>query len=203
MPKVAVDIADRLRDLRKRLGLTQEAFGELAGVGYSQVSVWEAGKQVPARGRLIRLAKRLGASAAIFEEGGPMPSEVVNRPLSGETGVKPTAHAVAEGSDLGYSARPLVRQPAAPVPSQPTDENVSAPKGQVWMLAAAEALKRAQEAGLTDPYVLVDILIELADAAAEMQDNQEADGLRRAADELYKVIRKRRGDPPEKPGSGS
>lgn len=79
----ARDIGLRIKDLRAVLGLDQRPFGELAGVGYTQVSEWENGKATPPRGRLERLARRLGVPLAIFEEGGPMPSAVVNRPVNG------------------------------------------------------------------------------------------------------------------------
>lgn len=79
----AGNIGARIKDLRTALGLDQRPFGELAGVGYTQVSEWENGKATPPRGRLERLARRLELPLSIFEEGGPMPSAVVNRPVNG------------------------------------------------------------------------------------------------------------------------
>lgn len=79
----AENIGTRIKDLRTALGLDQRPFGELAGVGYTQVSEWENGKATPPRGRLERLARRLELPLAIFEEGGPMPSGAVNRPVNG------------------------------------------------------------------------------------------------------------------------
>jgi transcriptional regulator with XRE-family HTH domain len=49
------DIPTLIKELRKRLGLTQEQFAQKVGVTYSTVNHWENGKRVP----LPFLVKRL------------------------------------------------------------------------------------------------------------------------------------------------
>lgn len=76
---VAANIAERLQDLRIALGLrTQIELGRRAGVGKQQVGKWLRGVQSPSRQRLDSWADREGWPIAIFEEGGPMPSTIVN-----------------------------------------------------------------------------------------------------------------------------
>ena len=49
------DVSDRIKKLRKDLGLTQEAFGLVAGVTKQAVSQWERGLTTPERDALRRL----------------------------------------------------------------------------------------------------------------------------------------------------
>jgi transcriptional regulator with XRE-family HTH domain len=85
---VASDIAARIRNLREALGgggetpLLQEDLGRRAGVRASQVSQWERGAQRPSRSRLERWAEREGWPVTIFQDGAPLPSELLGGPLS-------------------------------------------------------------------------------------------------------------------------
>lgn len=59
------DFAALVRELRNRLGLTQEQFAQELGVSFSTVNVWENGKRAPLpflRRRLLELAKAAGVS---------------------------------------------------------------------------------------------------------------------------------------------
>lgn len=73
----ARDLGDRIRETRQAAGLSQTAFGELAGVRGQQVSDWETGRSQPAKSRLERIASRVGAPVTIFAEGGPRPQDVL------------------------------------------------------------------------------------------------------------------------------
>ncbi len=53
-----IDVADRIKSLRKTLGLSQEAFGKLAGVSKSAVSQWERGTTLPERDALMSLQRK-------------------------------------------------------------------------------------------------------------------------------------------------
>jgi transcriptional regulator with XRE-family HTH domain len=75
----AGNIAERMADLRGALELTQEEMAAQAGVRYTAVSEWETAKARPPKGRLEALARRLGIPVTVFQEGGPMPSTLVNR----------------------------------------------------------------------------------------------------------------------------
>jgi transcriptional regulator with XRE-family HTH domain len=48
MPKTGQnDLADKIRELRSKLGMTQEQFAAKVGVTFSTVSRWESGKSKP------------------------------------------------------------------------------------------------------------------------------------------------------------
>ena len=49
------DVSDRIRILRKELGLTQHELGKAAGVTKSAVSQWEKGSSIPGRDALLSL----------------------------------------------------------------------------------------------------------------------------------------------------
>lgn len=55
--------ADRILDLRDRLGLTQEQFSQELGVTYVSVNRWENGKSTP-RGLSLRALELLDGKAA-------------------------------------------------------------------------------------------------------------------------------------------
>ena len=56
-------IGERIRDERKKQGLTQEQLGEKVGVGFRSVSKWECGKTLPDIGLINELSKILGISS--------------------------------------------------------------------------------------------------------------------------------------------
>ncbi len=51
---------DQIRELRKKLGLTQEEFAKLLGVGFTTVNRWENGKSEP-RGQALEALEKLKA----------------------------------------------------------------------------------------------------------------------------------------------
>ena len=67
-----MSIADNLRHIRHMSGLTQEEFGQVAGVSAMAVSQWENGRAVPRMGAVQRIADHFGLSkgAVIDEEAG-------------------------------------------------------------------------------------------------------------------------------------
>lgn len=82
---MASNIGERLYDVRWRVfnKLTQPQFGDIVFRGVSTLSSWENGKGRPDPIFLRQLAKRIGAPLTVFEEGGPMPSDIVNGPVNG------------------------------------------------------------------------------------------------------------------------
>jgi transcriptional regulator with XRE-family HTH domain len=68
--RIKVVFAQRLKQARLRVGLTQEALGIRAGidemVASSRMNHYEQGKHEPDFGTIHRLAKALGVSAAFF-----------------------------------------------------------------------------------------------------------------------------------------
>jgi transcriptional regulator with XRE-family HTH domain len=56
-------MGDRIKEMRKKLGLTQEALGKKAGVTKSTISKWETGEYVPAAFNIVELSKQLGVTS--------------------------------------------------------------------------------------------------------------------------------------------
>ena len=54
--------SQRIAAVRKELKLSQEKFGELAGVSQRSVAFWEAGERMPSHANISALADRLGVS---------------------------------------------------------------------------------------------------------------------------------------------
>lgn len=66
-------IGDRIKVLRERAGLSQDALGEKAGVKQNTVSKWERGESEPRRPTLRRVAKALSVSISALELGDDAP----------------------------------------------------------------------------------------------------------------------------------
>lgn len=62
-------IGDRVRDLRKSLGMTQEAFGKVAGVKRVSVTNIEKGKQLLTFESLLLICHYAGTTPSKFLEG--------------------------------------------------------------------------------------------------------------------------------------
>ena len=90
--RLAGDFGKRVADLRHTLRETQAAFASRWLVGGKQISVWEHGGQAPALRKVQAVAAQQGWDMAMFAEGGPMPSTLVNRPLTGRTPAEPIPH---------------------------------------------------------------------------------------------------------------
>ncbi len=57
-----MDLSTRIVDIRNRLGLSQEKFGELVGKSQRTVAAWEAGSRAPSFATLCALADVLNVS---------------------------------------------------------------------------------------------------------------------------------------------
>ncbi|WP_254204206.1 XRE family transcriptional regulator [Aeromonas sp. FDAARGOS 1408] len=71
--------SERIKELRKKHGLTQQKLGELVGASRASVSQWESGEHSPSGDYLIALAKVFGVSAHWLStgKGSPNPSVVL------------------------------------------------------------------------------------------------------------------------------
>ena len=58
------ELAGRIRELRKKAGLSQERLGQLVGVALQTVFRWESGERAPRAPEIRRLASALGVSEA-------------------------------------------------------------------------------------------------------------------------------------------
>lgn len=67
--------ADRLKELRKRAGISQQKLADAAGIGASTVRQYEYGLREPTYDTLVKLARGLGVSLAAFDEDEPPPKK--------------------------------------------------------------------------------------------------------------------------------
>ena len=56
------NFAERIRELRRKQGMTQLALGKIIGVGQDTISIYESGKHYPEVRNLIILADYFGVS---------------------------------------------------------------------------------------------------------------------------------------------
>lgn len=63
-------VGARIRETRRRLGLTQEALAQAVGVSRSAVAQWETGRAGQLRGNLARIGAVLGVSVTYLMAGG-------------------------------------------------------------------------------------------------------------------------------------
>jgi XRE family transcriptional regulator, regulator of sulfur utilization len=62
MDNTLICISERIRDLRKQRGLTQDALSEKADINYSYLASVERGERSPSIRHLIKIANSLGVS---------------------------------------------------------------------------------------------------------------------------------------------
>lgn len=74
---------EKIRDIRKKLGMTQEKLAELVDLSVNYISEIENGKKKPSLKRLGQIAKALGvpASYLLSEEGDKVSGQIVGCPL--------------------------------------------------------------------------------------------------------------------------
>ena len=75
--RLALDIGNRLRELRQALDWTQEDLGKELGRGRQSVLLWESGRVKPPRHRLVELCRRHHWPLEMFAEGGPRPHQLL------------------------------------------------------------------------------------------------------------------------------
>ncbi|MFM4647545.1 LexA family protein [Aeromonas bivalvium] len=73
--------SERIKELRKKHGLTQQKLGELIGVNKASISQWEQGEYAPSGDNLVALAKAFGVSAHWLSTGKGSP-EISNVELA-------------------------------------------------------------------------------------------------------------------------
>ncbi|MBI5182593.1 MAG: helix-turn-helix transcriptional regulator [Nitrospirae bacterium] len=76
-------IAERIRSIRKRLGLSQEQLGEIAGVTYQQIQKYEKGKDRISANRLKKIAEAINIPINYFFE--EIPAKVKEREITYNT----------------------------------------------------------------------------------------------------------------------
>jgi transcriptional regulator with XRE-family HTH domain len=66
---VEIQIGQKIRELRARRGLTQDALGKMLGVSFQQIQKYESGSNRISPGRLWLLCQRLEVPIASMFEG--------------------------------------------------------------------------------------------------------------------------------------
>jgi transcriptional regulator with XRE-family HTH domain len=66
-------MGERLRELRRRRGLSQEGLARMVGVGRDAVRLWEKGKRTPMLDAAARLAEALGVTVGVVAGTEKMP----------------------------------------------------------------------------------------------------------------------------------
>jgi transcriptional regulator with XRE-family HTH domain len=81
-----VEIGKRIREVRRRLKMTQRKFGELLGVVPSAVSAYESGSKFPPPASLARIVELGGVSFDWLLAGGTPPGASERTPLESPAG---------------------------------------------------------------------------------------------------------------------
>jgi transcriptional regulator with XRE-family HTH domain len=68
-------MGERIRALRKRKGLSQEALARAADVTLNAVQKWEKGERVPNLNRAVALARALGVTVGQLAGEEPLPAQ--------------------------------------------------------------------------------------------------------------------------------
>ena len=66
METISVQIGQRLKDIRKKRGLTQEQLGELVGRSYKYIGLIERGQRMPSIKTLAKIADELNVDIKDF-----------------------------------------------------------------------------------------------------------------------------------------
>jgi transcriptional regulator with XRE-family HTH domain len=66
-------MGERIGELRRRVGLSQEKLARALGVGRDAVSLWERGKRTPMLDTAAKLAEALGVTVGVIAGTEPMP----------------------------------------------------------------------------------------------------------------------------------
>ena len=99
---VPPDFADRIRRLRGRLGLTQEAFAERLGVAFATVNRWENGQNKPSAVYWVAIERLEASDASELRDAAEPASPPDERIRLDFTASAESVLAVAEGERLTY-----------------------------------------------------------------------------------------------------
>jgi transcriptional regulator with XRE-family HTH domain len=121
--------AQRIREGRKRLGMTEQQFADAIGVSRGAVQQWERGTTLPKRGHQIALARKLGTSVVDLMD--LTDATIAETPIShdhSQVKAPATAPFFASEPAAGYNARSPADEAAALV-------RAMSPAGQAEALA--------------------------------------------------------------------
>jgi transcriptional regulator with XRE-family HTH domain len=139
-------IGERIRDIRRQRGITQEGLAEAVGVSRSAVAQWETGRAGQVTGNLTRVADVLGVHVAVLLGANPRGAppaklsadEMALLRLFRDAGAK-------DKQELLKAARRLTKASAKPAAKAPTKAAAKAP-AKAKAKAAAKAPAKAAKA---------------------------------------------------------
>jgi transcriptional regulator with XRE-family HTH domain len=94
-----VEIGKRIREVRRRLKMTQRKFGELLGVVPSAISAYESGSKFPPPASLARIVELGGVSFDWLLAGGSPPGGTVRTPQERPAGQIIEQHREPKGGE--------------------------------------------------------------------------------------------------------
>lgn len=139
---MTIENANRLAELRRAHGLSQEELAEKLGVSRQAVSKWERAESSPDTDNLIALAQLYGVTLDVLL-GLQLPPAIPDKPLPGE------AEYEAPAEEEEETAAEPVSEPAA----EPLEDVVAGdplPEGSYYEHAAREAARAAEEAAAAE-----------------------------------------------------
>lgn len=135
---MTIENANRLAELRRAHGLSQEELAEKLGVSRQAVSKWERAESSPDTDNLIALAQLYGVTLDVLL-GLQLPPAIPEKPLPGETEYEAPAE---EEEDIAV-------EPAA-APLEDVVAGDPLPEGSYYEHAAREAARAAEEAAAAE-----------------------------------------------------
>jgi len=140
-------IGERIRDIRRQRGITQEGLAEAVGVSRSAVAQWETGRAGQVTGNLTRVADVLGVHVAVLLGANPRGAppaklsadEMALLRLFRDAGAK-------DKQELLKAARRLTKAPAKAAAKAPAKAAAKAPAKAPAKAAAKKAAKAPAKA---------------------------------------------------------
>ncbi len=80
MEPISAQIGQRLKEVRKKRGLTQEQLGEMLGLNYKYIGLIERGERVPSIQTLVRISEQLNVAIKEFFDS-PISGRAVEKEL--------------------------------------------------------------------------------------------------------------------------
>jgi transcriptional regulator with XRE-family HTH domain len=146
MPDINDRIAERVRDLRSRRGLTLDGLAQKSGVSRSMISLIERAESTPTAVVLERLATGLDVPlASLFDDPAPRPDPVSRRPSQLEWRDPASGYVRRNVSPSGVSSPIQIVEVEFPPGARVAFESGTRAHQQVWVLDGAIEIRVGSE----------------------------------------------------------
>ena len=146
MPDINERIAERVRDLRSRLGLTLDALAQRSGVSRSMISLIERAESTPTAVILERLATGLDVPlASLFDEPTPRPDPVSRRAAQLEWRDPASGYVRRNVSPSGVSSPIQIVEVEFPPGARVSFDSGTRAHQQVWVLDGSIEIRAGAE----------------------------------------------------------